>query len=111
MTLVLLILAILTDVGWNFKVVLIFISLMTKDVEHFFISRLLEFLLIRILFRYVPHFKLDYLGRLIFSFIAFIYFGYQSSVKCGVAKKFFLLFRLPLCLINGILGVTDVQFL
>ena len=33
---ILLISAILTDVRWNLKAVLIYIFLMTKDVEHFF---------------------------------------------------------------------------
>ena len=59
-----LILAILTGVRWNLRVVLICISLMTKDVEHFLkcLSAILDFSVESSLFRSVFYFlKLDYL--------------------------------------------------
>jgi hypothetical protein len=52
-----LILALLTGVRWNFRVVLVSISLMIKDVEHFFkCSALWYFSIENSLFSSVPHF-------------------------------------------------------
>ena len=64
-----LILDILTSVRWNLRVVLICISLMTKDVEHFFrcFSANQYFSVENSLFSSVPHFYL-------FIYV-FIYFG------------------------------------
>jgi len=54
-----LILAILTGVRWNLRVVLIFISLKTKDVEHFFscFSVIQYSSVENSLFSSIPHFK------------------------------------------------------
>jgi hypothetical protein len=55
-----LILAILTGVRWNLRVVLICISLMTKDFEHFFFrcfSTIQYFSVENIFFSSVPHFN------------------------------------------------------
>ena len=56
-------LAVLTGVRWNLRVVLICISLMTKDVEHFLkcLSANLDSSVERSLFRSVLYFLLDYL--------------------------------------------------
>ena len=60
---VFLILAILTGVRWNLRVVLICISLKTKNVEHFFkrLSAILDSSVESSLFRSELHFLLDYL--------------------------------------------------
>jgi hypothetical protein len=53
-----LILPILTGVRWSLRVILIYISLMTKDVEHFFgcFCAILYFSVENSLFSSVPHF-------------------------------------------------------
>ena len=72
------ILAIRTDVRWNLRFVLIFISLITKDVEYFFRC----FLAIRVcsvdnsLFSYVPHFLVGYLVLWSPTSWFFVYIGY-----------------------------------
>jgi hypothetical protein len=54
---VVLTLVILTGVRWNFKMALIFISLMAKDVEHLKgLSVIQDYSIENSLFRFVPHF-------------------------------------------------------
>jgi hypothetical protein len=48
----------LTGLRWNRSIILICVSLMGKDIEHLSVSQLYEIPLLRIMFRYVPIFKL-----------------------------------------------------
>ena len=70
-----LILAILTGVRWNLRVVLICISLMTKDAEHFFrcFSAIQYSSVENSLFSSVPHFKIGLFGSLEFNFLSSLY--------------------------------------
>jgi hypothetical protein len=69
------ILAILTGVMWNLRVVLICISLMTKDAEHFFRC----FWAIQVssvensMFRSIPHFLIRLFGSLELNFLSSLY--------------------------------------
>jgi hypothetical protein len=58
-----LIVALLIDVRWNFSVVLIYISLMTKNFEHFFkcVSAIQDSPVVNFLFSSEPHFFLSFL--------------------------------------------------
>jgi hypothetical protein len=76
-----LILAILTVVRWNLRVVLICICLMIKDVEHFFrcFSSILYSSVEYFLFSSVTHILIGLFGFLEFNFLSFflnIYIGY-----------------------------------
>jgi hypothetical protein len=84
---VFLMIAILTGMRWNLNVVLIYISFMTRDVEHFF----MYFLAIwnssfgKTLFSSIAHF---FVGSLIYREFSFL----SSLVRCLVGKHF-----LPFC--------------
>jgi hypothetical protein len=82
-----LILAILTDVRWNFRVVLICISLMAKEVKHFFrcFMAIWDSSIENSLFRSVPHFVMQLFGLSMSSFLSSLYiFAYQLSARSGV---------------------------
>ena len=72
---VFLILAILTGVRWNLRVVLICISLMTKDVEHFLkcLSAILDSSVESSLFWSVLHFFIELCDLLVSNFLSSLY--------------------------------------
>jgi hypothetical protein len=91
-----LILAILTGV----RVVLISISLMTKDVVHFsrWFSAIWYCSVENSYFSFVPHFKnsaILFSGVYLLEF--FVYIGYYPSTGCRVGKDLFPFSWLPFC--------------
>jgi hypothetical protein len=106
-----LILAILTGVRWNLRVILSYISLMTKDIEHFlkYISASRDFFVEKFLFSSVPHFKI--LNSLVcwclISWVLSIFLGISSLSEAGLVKIFFPFCRLPLCPIDGVLSLAE----
>jgi hypothetical protein len=87
----LLILSILTGVRWNLRVVLICISLMTKDVEHFFrcFSTLQLSSVENSLFSSVPYFLIGLFGSLESNFLSSLYIlDINPLSDVGLAKIF-----------------------
>jgi hypothetical protein len=77
-----LMIAILTEVKWNLSVMLICISLMARDGEHFFMCFLATWTssFEKVLFSSVAHFFIGTLLFWEFSFELPVYSGYQSIV-------------------------------
>jgi hypothetical protein len=85
------ILATLTGVKWNHRVVLICISLMIKDIEHFFrcFSVFKGSLFENSLFHSVPHFLMGLFGSLDSNFLSSFYIlDISPLLDVGLVKIF-----------------------
>jgi hypothetical protein len=107
-----LILAILICIRWNLKVLLILISLITKDVEQFFRcfsaipdSSVVKFLVLYLIF---------WLGFLVFLEVSFLSSLYILDISplldMGFVKISPLICRLPICTIDYFLCSTEACF-
>jgi hypothetical protein len=77
-----LILAILTSIGWNLRVVLTCISLLTKDFEHSSsVFQPFKIFLLRILFTSVAHFIIGLVGLLVSNFLSSLSVLYISPLS------------------------------
>ena len=86
-----LILAILTGVRWNLRVILICISLISKDFEHFFrsFSAIQDFSVVKSWFSSIPHILIGLFGFLDDNFLSSLYILDISSLSgVGLVKIF-----------------------
>ena len=108
---VFLILAILTGIIWNLRVVLVCISLMTRDVVHFFkcLSAILDYSVESSLFRSVLHFFIGLCNLLVSNFLSSLYILEIRPLTNvgGVGEALFPFCRLPFCLVDNVLCFTE----
>jgi hypothetical protein len=98
-----LILAILIYVRLNLRAILIYISLMTKDFEHFFkcFLAIQDSSVVKSLFSSIPHFLIVLFGFLEVCFLSSLYILVISPLSdVGLVKIFFPIYRLQICSID-----------
>ena len=102
---ILFILAFLSSTRWNLKVVLIYLPMMTKNVEHIFgcgsaiCASSFQNSLFRSIFHFLhcSFFPCCLVGLFVCLF-SYIYFGHQPFIRCVVVRHLFPLCSQPFCL-------------
>jgi hypothetical protein len=105
-----LLLAILTGVRWKLRVVLIYISLITKDFYNFFMccSAIGDSSVVKSQFSSIPHFLIGLFSVLMISFLfSFHILDISPLSYVGLVKVFFPICRWPICLIDCVLCLTE----
>jgi hypothetical protein len=105
-----LILAILIGVRWNLRVILICSSLITKDFEHLFrfFLAIRDSSVVNSQFSSIPHFLIGWFGFLIVTFLNSLYIlDITLLLDMRLVKIFFLICRLPICLIDYVLCLME----
>jgi hypothetical protein len=105
-----LILAILIDIRRNLRVVLICISLITKDFEQFFrwLSAIQDSFVVNPRFSFIHHFLIGLFGFLEVSFLCSLYILDVSPLSdVGLVKIFLPICSLPICLIGYAFYLTE----
>ena len=109
------ILAFLTGVRWNLKVILICISLLPNNIKLFFVSWSSDNIpLLRIC---MPLLSRSFVWMRSSFLSSFIYFGHHASFRCSVCKDLFPLYTMLLFIYlffgpdNSVLRLTEaIQF-
>ena len=105
-----LILAILTGVRWNLRVILVCISLIMKDFEHFFrcFSAIQDSSVVKSQLSSIPHILIGLFGFLVISFLNSLYIlDISPLLDVGLVKIFFSICGLLIYFIDYILCLTE----